>query len=233
MKKLLCLLLALVMVLSLAACGGSDDKEDPKDKDKKETVSGKDQNEQDEDATTEPTQPEDTMAQELEGTWVLYVFMSQENTGLEGFETDAGLPIAFTFNADGTYVQVPYAPEIDAAIAELQKDLCDYMVELMYTTLESEGYTRSEIDTLFESTYGMSLRAYAEENVAGMDMESFADERGEGSYTLEEDKLYLSGRDETLTIAIDGDTLTILDSDDADNWENLFGDFPIELKRVD
>ncbi len=233
MKKLLCLLLALVMLLSLTACK-ADEKgpEDQNTTQKQEQNHPKDPTDPTESQPTDPV-PEQVLPDELLGTWVVYVYMTEKNTGLPGFQSAAGLPIAFTFQADGTYVQVPYGPEIQAAIGELKQDLHDYMVAKMYATLEADGYTKEAADKAVQETYGMSIQAYAQGKVSEMDLDSLADEHGEGKCELKEDKLFLGGRDETLTIEIDGDTLTILASDDPANWEALFGKFPIELVRVE
>lgn len=230
MKRILCLLLALMLVLSMAACSGEKQNPDKEDRDEEETTTESTTKETESEPTTEP---EPSLQEQLEGSWLLYLSINADNSGLEGFESDAALPVLFTFYADGTFVQETYSPEIESAIARLKQDLADYMVENIYSTLESEGYSRAVIDKEFQSAYGMTIVEYAQSQVEKLDAEAFIEKRKEGSYTLTGDQLYMDSRNETLTIAIDGDTMTILDSDDADKWKPVIGDFPVELKRIE
>ncbi len=109
MKKILMIALALVMVLSLVACGGS------KEKAKNETVQGENKVEQsvensveqpvDNSAKTPAEVPsQGTASQEsdnssLVGTWQL---TRGKAMGIELKAADLGLNMSFVFNADGT-----------------------------------------------------------------------------------------------------------------------------------
>lgn len=236
LKKLLCLLLALVMVLSLAACSDSDSgKDDDDDEDDEEISEDKDKNDKNDkddkdDEDEEPTEPADP-ADAILGSWITYIYMTAENTGLDGFSTDAGLPVVFTFEEDGTATMAAYEEGLEDAIAELEADLCEYMVELMYTQLEASGYTREDVDTLFSDTYGMSLAEYAEASVEEMGMyDSFMEINESGDYTIDGNVLKLDGQE--LTFEVDGDILKVLDSSDPDYWEELGLTFPVEMERV-
>ncbi len=101
MKKILMIALALVMVLSLVACGGS------KEEAKNETVQGENKVEQSvEDSVKTPAEvpSQGTASQKsddssLVGTWKL---TRGKAMGIELKAADLGLNMAFVFNADGT-----------------------------------------------------------------------------------------------------------------------------------
>lgn len=172
-----------------------------------------------------------TFAGDLVGTWVIDVYMDQF---VEGFSSDVGLPIAFTFYADGTYVQVPYEKTFSDALALLEADLCDYLVAQAYEAAAEEGYTQKQADEAFYKECGMTLRAYAEAEVEKMGLESLGSSKTTGSYTVSGDRLTLDGRSTplTLTVSVSENILQILRCDD-ENWIKLFGDYPIELQRKD
>lgn len=276
MKKLLCIILSMALLLSLTACGGCDHDwkkaacETPKTCRECGETEGKAAGHKWQDATcqapktceacgktdgtplshqwvdatydapktcslcgaTEGESLTQELADDLVGTWIIYVYLHQAAPELEDFETDAGLPITFTFRTDGTYTQAPYAEEIDQAISQLKADICDYLVKRAYEAAADEGYSQSEADKVFEDQCGMTIRAYAEAEVAQMGLDSITAYNNGGTYTLSGNHLYMDNRDETLTIAIQGSTLQILDCDD-DSWKTLFGDYPIELERID
>ncbi len=101
MKKILMIALALVMVLSLVACGGS------KEEAKNETVQSENKVEQSvEDSVKTPAEvpSQGTASQKsddssLVGTWQL---TRGKAMGIELKAADLGLNMAFVFNADGT-----------------------------------------------------------------------------------------------------------------------------------
>ncbi|MBQ6332328.1 MAG: lipocalin family protein [Clostridia bacterium] len=101
MKKILVIALALVMALSLVACGGS------KEEAKNETVQSENKVEQSvEDSVKTPAEvpSQGTASQKsddssLVGTWKL---TKGKAMGIELNASDLGLNMAFVFNADGT-----------------------------------------------------------------------------------------------------------------------------------
>ncbi len=172
-----------------------------------------------------------TLAKELVGTWVIDVYMDQF---VEGFTSNAGLPIAFTFSADGTYVQVPYEKEFSDALALLEADLCEYLVTQTYEAAAQEGYSKEQADKAFQKECGMTIREYAQTQVDEMGLDTFASAKVGGSYTVTGNQLTLDGRSTplTLTVSLSGDTLQILDCNN-ESWIEVFGEYPVELQRKD
>ena len=249
MKKILSLILALAILLSLAACGKCDHDwekatcDSPKTCVKCGQMEGEAPGHRWTEATyespktclrcgiTEGTPLIPTLADELVGTWVIDVYMDQF---VDGFSSDAGLPIAFTFNADGTYVQVPHEKEFEDALALLKADLCDYLIAQAYDAAAKEGYTQKQADEAFYDECGMTLRAYAEAEVEKMGLETLSSSKTTGAYTLSGDQLTLEGRNTplTLTVSVSEDTLQILDCSNQ-SWIELFGDYPVRLQRAE
>lgn len=234
LKKLLCLLLALMMVVSLVACD-SDSGKEKDDDDDEEIIDEKDKDEgedEDEDETEETTTaPELTLAEQILGTWVLEVELTGELLGMEDFETDVKLPVAVTFYDDGTMLMGWYEEGMEGAIDELEDDLIAYMCELMYTELEASGYSREQTDELFEQAYDMTMEEYCAEYVESMDLAaSMASTQEEKDYELDGDVLLVDG--EEIVIEIDGDTMTFVETNMEDGWATMGITFPAEWTRV-
>lgn len=172
-----------------------------------------------------------SLAGELVGTWVIDVYMDQF---VEGFSSDAGLPIAFTFYADGTYVQVPYEKTFADSLALLKSDLCDYLITQAYEAAAKEGYSQKQADEAFYNQCGMTLREYAEAEVEKMGLDTMANSKTTGTYTVSGDRLTLEGRETplTLTVSVSESTLQILSCDD-ESWIQVFGEYPVQLQRQD
>ena len=207
MKKLLCLLLALVMVLSLAACSdsGSGSKKDKDDEEEEKVVE---------------------LDEGIVGTWVVNVTFTEEMLQLEGVNIE-DIPTTLSFNEDGE-VTMYYTEE---AIELLEEKMLDAMVEVVYDSMEAEGYSREEIDEQFESFYGSTVTEFVAELLAELDMAETLGEMEETyDYEVEDDKLTIDGTE--MTAEIKGKKLTLTDID-GDFWEGSGLEDPIVLKRAD
>ncbi len=118
MKKFLALLLALVMVFALAACGGNGD--DSGKGDKKEGIVG---------------------------AWTFTYEMDGEDMGLEDYKGTVDLVCNVEFDKDGTCVCTMDMDAMEDVFDDLRKDMVDYMVEMLYDELgkdDAEEYCEEE-----------------------------------------------------------------------------------------
>lgn len=245
LKKLLCLLLALMMVVSLMACDSGSDKDDDDDDDE-EVVDEKDKDE-DEDEDEGEDKDDDTgknddavvaadpLSEKILGTWVTYLDMATVLGEQEGFETDVQLPVVICFEEDGSVEMAMYEDEAEDAVAELEKDLTDFLIYTMYAEMESAGYSQEETDELFEDEYGMSVEEYCAAYIEEMDLyNEFAYElENWGDYEVDDDTntLYIDG--EAMEVEIDGDELTIVSAEDEEYWEDMGFRLPQTFTRID
>lgn len=250
LKKLLCLLLALAMVFTLAACSdsGSDkdededdeeiveeedeDKKDDEDEDKQDDEDEDKQDDEDEDKKDEDEDKEEDPSDAIIGSWVGYIYMTEDNTGLVDFVSHAGLPIVFTFNADGTVSMAAYEPEIEDAMATLEDDLVDYMMQTLYEEGYYQDMDTEEVDAFIMDQTGMTVEEYCRAYIDEMGLlESFMEIEDSTTYSIEDGLLNLDG--ELLNFEVKGDTLVVYDSTNPEYWEELGMEFPVELKRAD
>ena len=233
LKKLLCLLLALMMVVSLVACDSGSDKDDDDDDDE-EIVDEKDKDEDEDEDDTEPssTEPELTAEELILGTWVIEVELTDELLGVDDFNTNVTLPMTITFEEDGTLIMGWLEDDLEDRIAELENDLVAYMCELMYSEMEASGYSREETDEAFEAAYGFTVEDYCAEYVEAMDLASnMFGATTELDYELDGDVL-ITG-DEEIVIELDEDTLVFVESNMPESWESMGIEFPAEWTRVE
>ena len=131
MKKLLALLLALVMIFALAACGESDKKDD--DKETQGTTLAP--------ATT------------IVGSWKYDISMSGESMGYEGVKATIDLQVQQTFKEDGTVTMVVNEDKLLASMPAFEEALVNYMIENYY---EGDESVRSAVE---EMVAGMNMGA--------------------------------------------------------------------------
>ena len=246
MKKLLCLLLA-VLVLTLAACGDphltngeqtapnestaqnaaqpTGNATVPEDPDE----SGSNETEETADSTdvTDPQEPEDAIV----GVWITEYYMTELNCGMEGFYSDAGLPLCFTFYANGKVTMATCEEGLEEAVADLEADLLAYRLDRMYTVIEEQGMSPEEADERFLHLYGMTVPEYVayiteEEHL----LDAFANINTSTSYSVRGDTLHIGSFE--LTFLLEGDTLTLLDCSDARFLTTLGVEAPLVLTRV-
>lgn len=249
MKKLLCLLLAL-LVLTLAACGDSGltngEESAPSESTLQNTPqptgnesvpmdtteSVPDETDETSDpadptAETEPLDPEEAIL----GVWVTEYYMTELNCGMEGFSSDAGLPLSFTFRKNGTVIMATCEEGLEEAVAELEEDLLAYRLDLMYEMITDQGMTLAEADELFLDLYDMTVAEYVvyiteEEHL----LEAFANINTSTSYSIDGDVLSIGSF--RLTFQLEGDTLILLSCDDDRFLTTLGVEAPLELTRV-
>ena len=175
MKKwltaLLCVLLTLAMVLSLAACGEDTKKKrssDDDDEDDEKTSENGDVDE-DEDEDKEPEQEEPkTDAELIVGRWEAYADLGKQSTAMyQAMGMDLTLPSAkvkmtLTFGEDGSYKAVYDEEEMDSAALRCGEALIDELADLYGMSadefLEESGYrSRDEFLEEFMSSFTSTL----------------------------------------------------------------------------
>lgn len=202
MKKLICVLLAVMMIMTMTACTGP-------------------------------------LSEEIVGEWKGYVYLGDMLASYMGdvddFKSEVGLPVVWTFDDDGECtMEALGGDEGDEAVAALEEELVAYFTEMMYEMADEEqGMDRDEADEWCEDEFGMSIAEYAEEIVKEMDIESIYEAiESEGEYDTDDEDMIIELDGEEMEVELSGNTLTIVDADNDDELEMLFGDLPIELKRI-
>ena len=163
LKKWICLLLAGTLALNLASCAVADGNQDPTKH--AETTHATRATE-----STEEFIQEETLAnpeEEILGSYLVYIYITEDNSGLEGFVTEAGLPAVVTFLEDGTVTMTAHEPLLEEAYTALEQDLCDYILQMKYEQLEEVGYTHEEADERFEKYNGITLEEFAHRHYPG------------------------------------------------------------------
>ena len=234
LKRILCIVLALTMVVALVACGSSDDDDD--DDDEKTAEEGgkksskKDKNNKDE---------EDTLV----GEWEATIDMSDYLNDMLAAEMDMDLGIedfalvmTIAFDEDGTY-----EAELDMSkMEDAMVDVIDKMWEaILEMSAEEYGMSVAEVEEALEQS-GMTKDALLEE----MDMEAmmaeafeeFEDE-AKGEWVLDGDELYMAKEDpedsDPVIIEFDGDEFSIVEGDFLSDDEEMAEYFlPIVFERV-
>lgn len=228
MKKFLALLLALVLVFALAACGEGAEVKDDGEGSTSEQTNAPEQTEPEE---TEPeeTEPEETEPEqtgsvttgELEGQWNWVFSVDGEMMGVEGFDGSLDLVVLMSFE-DGDYSLSLDEDALMVSLDSFEQDLIDYMIELLYDSFTSQGLSREEADAQMElAGMGSSVADYVETAVAEMDLGSALTgsiESEEGEYIVEGDQLTLiptAGEQSVYTFSVEGDTLELSGDDDS------------------
>jgi len=235
--KILCLLLAMMMVLSLAACSKDDDGDKGDDK-QKETVADKDTGKE-EDKDTDKEEDKDTDKEEdkdtdkdidkeetVVGTWE-YTMPNElfvAALGLTGIELDldAELIMLITFDEDGS------------GNASLDEDsLEDWAEEVAVAMLDvmAEQYDMSVSDLL--EMMEMTQAEYVEEVIETMDLTSA---ESEFTYTISGNKMTMSedSEDSVATFKFESGKLVLTGVEDAGDMPEEILDlmFPMTLERV-
>lgn len=103
MKKLLALLLALVMIFALAACGAGDTTN--KDDDDKKEKKG------------------------LEDSWTWTITMDSEAMGMEGFDSGFTMAVLFDFTKDGKFTMTLDEQVMEKSLEDFADAMVDYLVD--------------------------------------------------------------------------------------------------------
>lgn len=170
MKKLLALLLALAIVFSLAACGGSKDSDDKKGDEGSSNVDKGDKNNKDDEddkkKETEPTKPSDE--KEIVGTWDYRVEIS--DAYLKALKEELG---QFDLSSDKE-VFIDLKMEFEDGKLTIKGDVDeDYYIEFMidvtidavYATTAAQGADKAATDAAFQQQYGMTVEQYVDNQV--------------------------------------------------------------------
>lgn len=243
LKRLLCIVLALTMVVALVACGSSEDEDEEEDE---ETVeeggkkSNKKNNKKETEEETEPEEEEDSLVGEWEAKIDISDYISDmmySEMGVELDVKDFALIMTIEFDEDGTYKADLDMSLMEDAMEGFIDDLWEVVIEM---AAEQSGVTVAEMEAAMKEQ-GVTKEALMEE----MDMdamfeeafESFEDE-AKGEWVLDGDELYMAKKNpedtDPVTIEFDGDEFSIVDGEfmgdmDEDMMEYMF---PIVFERV-
>jgi len=249
MKKLLALLLALVMVFALAACGNDasnydDDDDDDDDEKTSQTDDKKDDEEE-----------EKTDADLIVGKWAVATNIGElmnagiaQSLGDESLSSDVEMLLMMTmeFGEDGEFTFALEADQdsIDDYMADMKQNMLDYM----YQMAEDQGTDKEAFEEAFETQYEMTLEEYVDsvlETVVDAMLVSFEGSNISGYYELdsensliyvEERKSNLSEDSDYFEYEFDGEMLLIHDmvsegESVADAMEQLGYEIPWEMER--
>jgi len=243
LKRLLCIVLALTMVVALVACGSSDEDEDEEEDEDivEEKKSNKKNNKETEEETTEePEEDENPLVGEWEATIDLSDYLSDmmyAEMGVDMDVEDFKMIMTIEFDEDGSYKADLDLSPMEDAMEDFIDQLWDIIIE-MYA--EESGVTVAEMEAAMEEQ-GVTKDALMEK----MDMEamfeeafeSFEDE-AKGEWVLDGDELYMAKKDpedtDPVVIEIDGDEFSIVEGEfmgdmDEDMMEYMY---PIVFERV-
>lgn len=227
--KLICLLMALTVAMSLASCARTDANQDPTNQSEATHATRATVN-------TEEFVQEETVAnpeEEILGSWLVYIYITEENSGLEDFVTEAGLPALATFHEDGTVTMVAYEEILEEAYEILKQDLCDYIVQLKQEQMEDAGFVGEEAAERFEEYSGMTLEEYAETEVDKLKLyDAFLDLNMTATYEIRDGVLILNEKQELL-FELRTTSLIILSCSDPEYWEAHGMQFPVVLLPVE
>ena len=176
MKKITALLLALVMALSLAACGSKDDS--------KQLVG--------------------TWQCALDLTEKMDEEMAA-NLGTEyTSEVPVSLYLTTVFNEDGTFSMSPDLDATTESLNAYIQALKPALVELLYKEAEDRGMTRDEFDSALADS-GLTVESQVDSVLALFDVSTLLSdvesELNSGKYKLEDGRLYLAETDGSFTQA--------------------------------
>jgi hypothetical protein len=201
LQKLIALLLALVMVLALAACGNDDakkdDGKDPTTSTTAPTDPPADPTDPPADPTDPPADPTDPtdppnapskMFDKLPGSWAATLSFNGEAMGVPAFTGTLDMKVITKFDADGTYTMTVDTEAFAACVEDNKDALIAGMLQLIYDTYGSEA----EAEASIQASAGMSCTEYAAAYVESLKDELAMDEE-QGSWTAEGSTLYLDG----------------------------------------
>ena len=224
MKKFLALLLALVMVISLCACGSN---EETKEDNGQAGVVENNQGSTNEGEKEEPT---------IVGKWSSELDFSNIMAlvpGLDELDDDMkeimmpknlSMKINFEFKDSGT---ASISVEAKAAVEEYVEQVTSNLTDYLANALEDQGISVADFETLS----GMSLEDYVstmmDEQVGTMveDLATQLDASNEGEYKFEGDKLYLGENgvfDDYLTIKLENNKFTVNGASTSDESVQFF-----------
>lgn len=235
LKRLLCIVMALTMVVALVACGSTEEEDD--DEGSKRGGKNKETTEETPEETTEEPEEETPV---LVGEWEAKIDMSDYMSdqmyyemGMDIDVEDYIVTMTIEFYEDGTYEADMDASEAEDAMVGIMDQMWPMLVE-MYA--EQYGMSYEEMEAGLEAE-GMTKDVL----MADMDLQSGIDEEfedfAEGEWILDGDELYMAPRKpektEPIEIEFDGnDEFSIVGGEftgDEDLDEYIM---PIVFERV-
>ena len=193
-KKLIAVLLSLVMVLALAACGNDDAKTDGGNEDTSTTTVPVG------DTTAPPTVPNDStepvdsteapsiMFDYLPGSWTTALSYNGEDLGVPAFTGTLEIALVATFAKDGTYSLSVDEDAFSANIDSNKDALVAAMLQLLYDTYGGEAEAEKQV----QDYMAMSCTEYAQAYVDALKDELTIDEE-KGTWSAEGSNMYLDG----------------------------------------
>lgn len=248
LKRLLCIVLALTMVVALVACGSSDEDEDEEEDEKTAEEGGKKSNkdnddeeeEEEDDKGKEDSKKEDTLVGDWEATIDLSEYLNEmlaAELGMDLEVEDFAIVMTLSFDEDGTYEAGIDTSKMEDAMEDIVDVLWDAMMEM---TAEEAGMSVSEVEEMMEQqgvTKDMLMEEMDLEAAMAEAFEEFEDE-SKGEWVLDGDELYMAKNDpedaDPVEIEFDGDEFSIVGGDflgDADE-EMVEYIMPIVFERV-
>ncbi len=233
-SKILALLLALVMILSLCACG--EKKESDEDSEKKDDKSSSQVADEDSEVADEAEEKEFTFV----GDWAADMDITEalgemlDMLGAEGLESSKlVVPVNFSFGQDGSY-------KVEVNKDDFLPVMKDWMGDMLEKILKAQGIEMSLEEYL--ETSGMTLDDILEEAFTDESIDEMTGEMNStGKYKVEEGKLYMSldGDDEISTDeyivfeAVSNDEIKFVNAVSGEAEAEELGQmiFPIILKR--
>ena len=164
MKKLLALLLALAIVFSLAACGGSESSGD-KNNNAGSSNADKPNKEDEKEKETEPTKPSDEKA--IIGTWVYHAeagdaLLKGITGGQQGITTDKKVKIDLEMEFKDGKLTMKGDVDEDSYTAFL----IDVSAAMIYITAENQhGMDKATYEEAFMQQTGMTVLQYVDNQV--------------------------------------------------------------------
>lgn len=158
---------------------------------------------------------------QLHGDWMMEIPLDGDLMGLPDFPEGASMNVALFFGNSGEFHT---QTTITDNFAEL---LTQYTVDTMYTEFAAQGMDAASVDAMFESEYGMSVQAYVEQSMSGLDLGQMMSAivsaaNLSGVYYAQDGLVYTgTGWEEELVsegYAVEGDTLTM------ESFTEMFGE---------
>lgn len=205
MKRILALLLAVVMIFALAACGNDDDKGDDKDGKGGEKVDDR------------------PLSEKIVGSWTTTISMSGVKMQLPTFDGAVEMKVEYTFNDDGTGSSKLDVEAYKASVESNRKAIGEAFAQMLINQVGS----RDEAENAIKTQMNMTLAEYGDYAVDQLKT-SMPDLSKDGEWSMEGDQLTMADDDGTITVSINGDTMTWT----GDNLEDTFGSKTVEFKRA-
>lgn len=144
------------------------------------------------------------------GKWAYSFSLTAEMMGIEGFDKGIDCILYLELRNDGTSAMTIALADPET----MEKDMTDYLIQMLYSELDAYGMSREEVNEAFYDAYGMSLEEYAALSVKEMDLAGeLEDLNKQYVYYVENGQLFMAyewtdDMGEPTPVSLDGDTLT-------------------------